>query len=177
MQSNDDYRLVLWFIIVLNGGEEWWGWENTESGFNSSYCAFSAGKGPLSGQNYVPSHGKGHFCENGQGKKWQCLWYFGRKEGKKEVDVLIWCLYAGSGVLLQRHSFIRSSYHLYRYSINWIKWCALTYSIHAKFKLASWDYCYTWSWARSWILDEWKKASPCITVFVYTKDSKGSPAS
>lgn len=30
----------------------------TESGFNSSYCAFSAGKGPLSGQNYVPSHGK-----------------------------------------------------------------------------------------------------------------------
>lgn len=41
----------------------------TESGFNSSYCAFSAGKGALSGQNYVPSHAKGHFSENGQKEK------------------------------------------------------------------------------------------------------------
>lgn len=66
-----------------------------ESGFNSSYYAFSAGKGPLSGQNYGPSHGgkKGHFSKNGQ------------KE--KVMPVVLkrvrwcWCLYAGRGLLLQ----------------------------------------------------------------------------
>lgn len=58
----------------------------TESGFNSSYCAFSAGKGPLSGQNDVANHGKGHFSENA------------RKEGGR-IKRLLWCLYARSGFI------------------------------------------------------------------------------
>lgn len=44
----------------------------TEPGLNSSHWAFSAAKGPLSDQNYVPSHGKGHFSENDQKKGHSC---------------------------------------------------------------------------------------------------------
>lgn len=56
----------------------------TESGFSPSYCAFNAGKGPLSGQNDVANHGKGHFSENAQ-------------KGKGRIKRLRRCLYAWSG--------------------------------------------------------------------------------
>lgn len=62
----------------------------TEPGLNSSHWAFSAAKGPLSDQNYVPSHGKGHFSENDQKKGHSC-----------GIKRRLWCLYAGSYFLFQ----------------------------------------------------------------------------